>query len=347
MHAGATVVVRSSMSDWQNAQWHAEATFTADRAGVVDLARTAPIHGSYAGVDGMGLFWSMQPPDGDADHARFVPHSPWLATGFEVGLSVLVDGREVASRTVRREWEAPGVTHRTLDPARDGATGELFLPPSGASARPGVLVFGGSEGGVGMTFDAALLASHGYPALALGYFGAPGLPPALHDIPLEDFVAAGHVLGAGPAVLVAYSRGTEAALLLAQLHPDAVRGAVLYAPNDGVLGAYPGPGAAWTDGGVEVPAATIPVTHVTAPVLALAGDDDRLWGSVPQTERLMQRLAGPHQALIYPGAGHGVGTFPYLPDGIGETVPFGGTRAANAAARSDGWPKVLAWLGDV
>ncbi|MGC0415926.1 hypothetical protein [Embleya sp. AB8] len=46
-----------------------------------------------------------------------------------------------------------------------------------------------------------------------------------------------------------------------------------------------------------------------------------------------------------------MGTFPYLASGTrfalpqsGETPDFGGTRPANAAARSDGWPQVLALL---
>jgi hypothetical protein len=58
-----------------------------------------------------------------------------------------------------------------------------------------------------------------------------------------------------------------------------------------------------------------------------------------------------HQALIYPDAGHGVGSFPYLAAGTSSVHPvtqiarkLGGTRDADAAARSDSWPKVLALL---
>jgi hypothetical protein len=46
----------------------------------------------------------------------------------------------------------------------------------------------------------------------------------------------------------------------------------------------------------------------------------------------------PHRALIYPDAGHGLGTFPYLPEPstsgrhpvTGRTEDLGGTRAGNA-----------------
>jgi dienelactone hydrolase len=55
--------------------------------------------------------------------------------------------------------------------------------------------------------------------------------------------------------------------------------------------------------------------------------------------------------LVYPQAGHGVGTFPFQPAGTtlihpvtGGLIALGGTRPANAAARRDGWPKVLEFL---
>ena len=47
-----------------------------------------------------------------------------------------------------------------------------------------------------------------------------------------------------------------------------------------------------------------------------------------------------HQVLQYPDAGHGVGTYPYRAVGDDGT----GTRAADAAARADGWPRVLEFL---
>jgi pimeloyl-ACP methyl ester carboxylesterase len=343
LSAGETVTVASRATDADGGLWRGEATFAADGDGVVDLDRSAPESGSYAGVDGMGLFWSMRPPTGDPDEAWFSPGYPEEAGAFEVRLTVTAAGREIAARTVTRQWTAAGVTHRTLTAGADGVAGVLFLPPPGAVRRPGVLLLGGSEGGVGRRYDAALLASHGYPALALGYFGVPGLPGTLRDVPLEYFVTAARLLP-GEVVVNGYSRGAEAALLLAGSYPDLVRGVILYAPNDIVWGGYPRGGDAWTIGGVPVPRAAIPVTRVAAPVLAVAGGEDRVWRSAAQARRIMGRLddagvTAAHQALIYPDAGHGVGSFPYLAAGT-----LGGTRAADAAARVDGWPKVLAFL---
>jgi dienelactone hydrolase len=73
------------------------------------------------------------------------------------------------------------------------------------------------------------------------------------------------------------------------------------------------------------------------------------------TDRLDAHHFGhPHQALVFPQAGHGVGTFPFQPAGTalvhpvtGGLIALGGTRPANAAARRDGWPKVLEFLAQL
>ncbi|GAA0664236.1 hypothetical protein GCM10010193_14460 [Kitasatospora atroaurantiaca] len=100
----------------------------------------------------------------------------------------------------------------------------------------------------------------------------------------------------------------------------------------------------------------IPLDRVSGPVLAIAGADDRVWPSPGWARQLSGELdanhdSHPHQALVYPDAGHGVGTFPFLPVGTrwlspstGALKDVGGTRAGNAAAQADGWPRVLAFL---
>ncbi|WP_203701905.1 acyl-CoA thioesterase/bile acid-CoA:amino acid N-acyltransferase family protein [Asanoa iriomotensis] len=357
LRARETVTVASQAADLRGQRWSGEATFEADGDGVVDLTRSAPVSGTYSGADGMGLFWSMWPATGDPERAWFSPGYPDAMGAYEVRLTVTAAGREIAARTVTRQWIAPGVTHRALTPGADGVAGVLFLPAAGAERRPGVLLIGGSEGGIGSRYDAALLASHGHPTLTLGYFGAPGLPETLRDIPLEYFATAARLLsgqaGADPdgVVVNGYSRGTEAALLLAQYYPDLVRSTILYAPNDRVWPSFPDRvGNAWTLGGAPVPQSAIPVTHVRGPVLTIAGGDDKLGPAAEQAQRIMQRLddanvTAAHQTLIYPDAGHAVGTFPHLARGtFAGALALGGTRRADAAARSDSWPKVLAFV---
>ena len=79
-------------------------------------------------------------------------------------------------------------------------------------------MFGGSEGGQGFSpVIAGLFASHGYPALSVAYFGAPGLPKTLSSIPLEYFTGALTWLRKQPGVdpsrvwIYSGSRGSEAA----------------------------------------------------------------------------------------------------------------------------------------
>ncbi|MDG4832352.1 acyl-CoA thioesterase/bile acid-CoA:amino acid N-acyltransferase family protein [Solwaraspora sp. WMMD1047] len=359
--AGQDAAVTLTATDYLGSTWRGRATFTADANGVVDLDQAPPDAGSYDAVDGMGLFWSMTNLDGEGQ--TFFPRLPELAAGYEMRLAVTVDGREVASRSLRREWLAPGVVHRKLRPPVDGLHGDLYLPPAGSAAKTPVLIFGGSEGGNSMVFTAALLASHGHPALSLAYFGVPALPQTLRRIPLEYFADAARLLSShasatsGPVAVCGYSRGSEAALLLAQHHPDLIRGAVLYAPSDTVRAGFPdATGAAWTSGGRDLPSTGIPVDNVVGPVLAIAGGKDRVWPSAAQAQAIERNLrragsASSVRVLVYPDAGHGVGTYPFQPAGVvdvhpvtGHLLESGGSRAADAAARRDSWPEVLALL---
>ncbi|MFF0067173.1 acyl-CoA thioester hydrolase/BAAT C-terminal domain-containing protein [Streptomyces sp. NPDC005279] len=93
--------------------------------------------------------------------------------------------------------------------------------------------------------------------------------------------------------------------------------------------------------------------------MAIAGAHDLLWTSPQWARQIDKELDAadnryPHQALIYPNAGHGVGTFPYLPAGThlihpvtGRDTDLGGTRAGDATAREASWSKVLALLASL
>ncbi|WP_369243604.1 acyl-CoA thioester hydrolase/BAAT C-terminal domain-containing protein [Streptomyces sp. R41] len=278
----------------------------------------------------------------------------------------MAHGHQLASRRVTRAWFGTGVTSRNLTVAADKVAGTLHLPAPGTPRHSAVLLFGGSEGGNSNKPAAALLASHGYPALSLGYFNLPGLPQALENIPLEYFATAARLLAAQPGVdprhilAMGYSRGSEAALLLANDYPDLIHGAVVYSPSAQVNSGFPDYGTfAWTKDGKPIAERLIPLGHVSGPVMAIAGAHDLLWTSSRWARQIVQELdaAGnryPHQALIYPNAGHGVGTFPYLPAGTRLIHPvtrretdLGGTRAGDAAAQEAGWPKVLALLASL
>ncbi|MGW2700884.1 acyl-CoA thioesterase/BAAT N-terminal domain-containing protein [Streptomyces sp. NPDC001340] len=350
------ITVGSAATAYDGKVWHGRATFTTDDDGVVDLSTTRPVSGTYSMVDGMGLFWSMRPPAGDSNSDYFLPHYPESSPSYAVQITVTAHGRKLASRTLTREWAAKGVSARTLTLAHDKVVGEMFLPRPGTPRHPAVLAFGGSEGGVSMKWEAALLASHGYPTLALGYFGEHGLPATLRNVPLEYFATAARLLAARPDVdpahiiAMGYSRGSEPALLLAEDYPRLIHGVVVYSPSSNVNPGYPGRGNAWTKDGYPIPQGSIPLDHLSGPLLAIAGADDALWPSPTYVKTITGNLHAihdrhPYRALVYPGAGHGVGTFPFLAEGT-VTPSMGGNRVGNAVARERGWPKLLALLAD-
>jgi pimeloyl-ACP methyl ester carboxylesterase len=344
--AGHRITLALSTSDYSKAEWRSEATFTADHDGTIDLDRDAPQSGSYSNVDGMGLFSSIAPADGrNPDESEFLTIYPDQQASYDVQLSARDGKRTVGQATLHRVWTAPGVTSQMF-PDIDG---DLFTP--GGGNGPAVLAFGGSEGGNSARYEAALLASHGFPALAIGYFGAPGLPKNLENIPIEYFgraIERLHQLTGRPVVIMGYSRGSEAALLAAQDFPQWVRGVVVYSSADRVNPGFPNGGSAWTYHGQPIPAAT--ALRATVPVLDVVGGDDHIWTSQAYAERLAASV--PHlQTLTYPNAGHLVGVFPYRPVGVdqihpetGQRVHMGGSRVADDLARRDNWPKVLAFL---
>lgn len=354
--AAQRVTITAQSSDDAHRVWRARGTYTANQDGVVDLASAAPAPGSYTGADGMGLFWSMTTLRGEPGNEYFTPAPPQGKPGFPVRLTVTSGGRLLASRTVTRHWMAPGETARTLTVNAGGVAGVLFLPPPGTGRHPGVLLFGGAEGGMSQTFTAALLAAHGYPALTVAYFDWPGRPGQLQHIPLDYFVTAGRILARQPGVdpahllVMGYSRGSEAALLLADHFPRLFHGAIVYSPSSDVNPAQANSAEpAWTLGGEPVRPGPIPVSGISGPVLAIAGDADALWNSALSADRISSELTIDrsryrHRAVIYLNAGHGVGTFPYQPIGTPALQTLGGTRAADLTAQRASWALVLGEL---
>lgn len=217
--------------------WQAEATFVADAEGVVDLTRDAPINGSYRGVSPMGLVWSQVPEDGKSRDVFPQPVTAPLVT--TVTALVAGDGGEViapsgVSRALfMQRLAADGVTRREV--REEGLVGTLYLPP-GDGPFPAVMVLNGSGGGINEP-RAALYASHGYAAFALGYFKGPGLPDYISNTPLEYFAKGMDWLRrtVRPAhdfvALSGQSRGGELVLLLGATFPEAVSAVIGYVPS--------------------------------------------------------------------------------------------------------------------
>ncbi|HET6873426.1 MAG TPA: acyl-CoA thioesterase/bile acid-CoA:amino acid N-acyltransferase family protein, partial [Acidimicrobiales bacterium] len=349
---------------WLGRAWASQATFVAGDDGTVDLRKAKPVGGSYSGADPNGLFASMRPTTR--------PH-PGQDTMDIVDVTVRDAGRQTHVELTR--WlETYQVSSRYLVAATDGMNGVFYSPRPKATRAPGVVVFGGSEGGLStpVALSAQLLASHGVPALAIAYFHDRGLPPALHNIPLEYFANAARWLAAQPGVdparvfLMGSSAGSEAALLTAAYYPDLIYGAVGLSPGDTATACHdpsgPCSGSAWSwhgqplayddPGGFPVfnndPAA-IPAERIRGPIFLLCGEADLIWDSCGHARSIAGRLARfgrPQPALnAYWAAGHGIDIVP--PDLPGGDLPEtkGLQPDSNQLAREDAWPKLLRFLG--
>jgi dienelactone hydrolase len=242
--------------------------------------------------------------------------------------------------------------------------GTLFAP---ADAEPAaaVLVIGGS-GGSEPAYIGQALAGEGMMALSVAYFGRPGLPAQLRDIPLEYFFAAVEILRDAlpsprvPVAVAGLSRGSEAAMLTAIHAPARVQGVLATVPGNVAAGSWPPGGPAWLLGGEPLPYAghrgpacdrpdaLIPAELIPGPVLLVAAGADQVWPSAAMARALSARLrhhGDPHghTLLEYPRAGHSLGyLIPRLPAGL---LPPGITdHAADQMARADAWPKAIQFL---
>lgn len=211
--------------------WTAQVALVADADGTVDLGRDAPLPGgSYEGISPMGLVWAQVPERAGAPREVFAAE-PAAALTTELALTRADGSRWQASFTQRLMGE--GVTRREV--RDDGLSATLFLPP-GPGPHPAVMVLNGSGGGINEP-RAALYASHGYAALAVGYFKSPGRPGHISDTHLEYFETALQWIHAqlkpagGFVALSGQSRGGELVLLLATQMPELVSAVIGYVPG--------------------------------------------------------------------------------------------------------------------
>ena len=208
-----------------------------------------------------------------------------------------------------------------------GLVATLHLPPV-TDRRPGVIVLGGSSGGLSSAnLYGEPLAAAGFVTLCLAYFAMDGLPSDLSDIPLEYFNQAIEWLQGHPAVdgdrlaIVGSSRGGEAALVIGANFP-AIKAVVANVPShvvwQGATADLSKKTSSWSLGGVGLPFvslvsprvgtswcewfeaslrdpsapvdAAIPVERINGPILFVAGAADGVWPSSTMVDRAIERL---------------------------------------------------------
>lgn len=227
---------------------------------------------------------------------------------------------------------APAAT-ANAEPARtavtaNGLVADLYKPTDARGRLPAMIVLGGSEGGLnqGAGWEAWLLAAHGFVALQVSYFDAPGQSRRLAAIPLEYLKTAIDWLQNQPDVdpkrigIMGTSIGGEAVLLIASHYPE-IKAVVAAAPSSvvwpGVDPSITQPPSTFTLAGEPLPDlpygggrftsvfdlyaegltalgkhpdAVIRVEQINGPVMLVCGEADRLWPSCPMARQAEARL---------------------------------------------------------
>ena len=368
--ANERVTIQAELRDGAGEMWSSSADFVADSQGAIDVSKQAPVSGSYKEVSSMGLIWSMMPKEKRVKGYR----SPDALGAQEIELRLMRRGQQAASAQLEELFKANNVKSVKLMGTLHG----VLIEPASGGPYPGVLVVGGSEGGI-MLHRAAWLASHGFAALALAYFRYDDLPPRLEAIPLEYFGTALEWMREQPEIagnhigVMGTSRGGELALQLGSMYP-VIKAVVAYVPantlNPACCGqttfpyawTWKGSPLAWVRPGSRrnpeaVRDATIHVENTRGPVLMISGDDDGVWQSSRMADEVLDRLKDAHfsykyENLKYHHAGHTAGNPLIIPAWRGRTVhplsgkevEMGGTVEGNAHSSIDSIPKVLEFL---
>jgi dienelactone hydrolase len=252
-----------------------------------------------------------------------------------------------------------------------------FYPPVGSPKKLGVLVLGGSDGGI-PSRRAKSIAENGFPVLALAYFKTKRTPEYLDMIPLEYFeepiawLINNKYTQGGRIVVIGESKGAELALMLAARKPE-ISGVVAFVPSavvfQGIPKNYWPPRSSWSHGGEPIPfvpydlknlpdpgnilsiyrnslkqqeavrRALIPVGTIKGPILLFSAKDDRMWPSAEMSDMIMRTLRD--QEFSY--------TCEHIPyDNAGHTMTeyymMGGSEEGNRKARIDSTERMLRFL---
>lgn len=360
---GKSVTIGAEMIDRSGRIWRSSADFMSSAAGEVDVSKQASMAGSYSGVDPLGLFWSMQDSkEAGKDKAMFDTDQATTVT-----FRVTYEGKLLAEARQKRWRQMPGVTSTEV---RDNGLVATFFKPQGDRPRPGIILLGGSEGGIRwQRHIGAILASHGYATLALAYFDMEGISKTLQKIPLEYCKEAINWMTAQPSVdsrrlaVVGVSKGGELALLLGSRFPQ-IKAVAAYVPS-AVVFQCTAPGfprvSSWSFEGVELPfvpyapgerfsksrkladlydesldnkaafeQAVIQVEKTQGPILLISGKEDALWPSAKMSDLVIARLKQNKFRYAYTHVAY---------DGAGHAIAPPGYSPTGDSVRYGGTPQ--------
>lgn len=254
--AGAEVTIEATLTDRGGQAWTSRGVFYADLSGQVDLSRDASVFGTYKGIDGEAIFWSMQPatseqlsaagskmddidsprryPDFDAFNATYdLRNAPVEVTLNARVTGILAESYKQAA-TARQAVVLVDKAVQRVVVSEGDMHGVIYEAP-GKGPHPLAVVVTGSTGGIN-ELKAMSLANEGITTFALAHFNYPGRPTSLMSIPLEYFEDAlawfAGRYGQKRVALLGDSRGGEGVLLIASSFPDQVSALIPGVPSN-------------------------------------------------------------------------------------------------------------------
>ncbi|CAL8318520.1 unnamed protein product [Lota lota] len=317
--------------------WEAFGHYFSDHSGTVNVSVDESFGGTYTGKERMGLLWSMRPVPGSRTGLRLrkmhvdLPMTVLISVYRGHLTEAFRELPPVASVVAERWYMAPGV--KRIEVKERGVVGTFFIPP-GPGPFPGVLDMWGGGGGL-VEYRAALLASHGFAAMALQY-----LDPAdtLADMGMGYFETAFQIIQEHPQVIsdrvgiLGLSLGSSVALTLAAysqiIRPRCcvcISGSHVYPysiPLAELLGELGRDkekvymdeenNVIWRNMILPItmdPAMKADVGRIECPLLLVNGGDDQNWATLESAEdiaNIMSVAGNKHllTTLTYPNTGH-------------------------------------------
>jgi pimeloyl-ACP methyl ester carboxylesterase len=308
------VRVKLSTTDLLDTEWESSGHYLADSKGMLCLSDAPSRGGTYRGIDGNGIFWSMGTKSGQTPSFPQPVFQPLSAIGYD--LIVEVGGETCLTQKLELRRLADGLAVQLLDDS--DLRGTALRWKDRTRSRGAILCLAGSGGGVDM-MNAPVLASLGYDVLCLAYFAHEDLPNVLERIPLEYFARGFEWMrvnfGFKRFAVHGTSRGGELALILASSYPEQVCGTLAAVPMHVPTPAFDPmkeiSGTSWTFEGRDVPSS--PNISMSLEEMRREAEASDLGFAAtphyqtvlecPETERLaipVERAAGP--VLLLSGA---------------------------------------------
>ena len=245
----------------QKSIYESYAAFEADDNGNIDLSREAPVEGCYSGISSMGLIDFMKLKNTKNEKKPINLKHVDLDKAYTITFAVKVKDKVVIKKNHTRMFRNENVKCVYINEYNLVAR---YFTVDDDIPKPGIIVLSGSEGGIEKAqITAGLLASHGYSALALCYFGLKGLPSSLEKIPLEFIENAIMWMEKEQTVLsdkiciYGRSKGGELAVLAASMFKQ-IKGVIASTPSNIVWQGLnknnrPSKYSSWSYQGKEIP----------------------------------------------------------------------------------------------